>query len=145
MQHLKMGFKVQVLKIILSLSQCKLQKREFVKTVMSCTYVLYVRIIIRIVCAQARSVSLQSDIGNYWPGMYNTAFLVIFMDLCEQGPFWQCCHLHTKLFKNTKEKLFCFMFLSWECTFSHHFVFYFKISLLIQCVTWFIVINCDIY
>ncbi len=40
-----------------------------------------------LVCVQAPSVSLQSDIATYWSGMYNTVFLDIFMDLCEQGLF----------------------------------------------------------
>ncbi len=36
-----------------------------------------------IVCAQVRSVSSQSDIANYWPGMHITAFVFIFADLYE--------------------------------------------------------------
>ncbi len=53
------------------------------------------------------SVSLQRDIANYWPGMHNTVFLFVcllwfFADPCEQGSFWQCCHLYKK---NAKEKL----------------------------------------
>ncbi len=36
---------------------------------------------------QVCTVSLQSGIANYWPGMNNTAFLVIFMDLCKWGLF----------------------------------------------------------
>ncbi len=65
---------------------------EFVQTVASCTCILRVQSI----GVQVRSVSLESDIANNWPGMQYTAFLVVFPDPCEQG----------KLFKNTKEKLF---------------------------------------
>lgn len=32
-----------------------------------------------------RIVCLQSDISNYWPGMLNTAFLIVFAVRCEQG------------------------------------------------------------
>ncbi len=35
------------------------------------------------ICAQACSMSLQSDTANYWPGMSNTAFSVVFLDQCE--------------------------------------------------------------
>ncbi len=46
-----------------------------------------------------RSVSLQSDIANCWPGMHS------FMDLCEQGTFWKHCCVYEKLFKkNTQRK-----------------------------------------
>lgn len=55
------------------LSLRKLQKREFVKTVISSTC---------ITCSVLleRSVSLQRDIAIYWPGLDNTAILVIFAD-----------------------------------------------------------------
>ncbi len=36
---------------------------------------------------QVRTVSFQSDNATYWPGMQNTAFLVIFMDLSVQKYF----------------------------------------------------------
>ncbi len=47
----------------------------------SYAYVLRVQPIGARVC----SVSLQSDITNYLPGMHNTVMLVIFMDLCKRG------------------------------------------------------------
>ncbi len=28
------------------------------------------------------------NVARYWPGVHNTAFLVIFMDLCEQEYFF---------------------------------------------------------
>ncbi len=34
---------------------------------------------------QARSISLQSDIAIYWPGMNNTAILVVSAGPCERG------------------------------------------------------------
>lgn len=48
--------------------------------------------------------NVSNDI-NYWPAIHNTAFLVIFMDPCERGLFWQHCHLYankTKQIKQTK-------------------------------------------
>ncbi len=59
-------------------------------------------------CAQACSVSLQSDIATCWPGMQNAAFLVALTDQCERGLFWQFCCQYAKPFKNAQEKLFCF-------------------------------------
>jgi len=47
----------------------------------SCTFITHSRMCIT--CLQ--DVSWQSQISNYWPGMQNTAFLVIFADPCEQG------------------------------------------------------------
>lgn len=38
------------------------------------------------VYVQARSDFLPSNITNYWPGIHNTAFIVIFMDVFE----WDC-------------------------------------------------------
>ncbi len=54
------------------------------------------------------SVSLQSDIANYWPGMHNTAFLVVFTDSCEQDRFDGVVTCIQKLLKNAQEK--CFQF-----------------------------------
>ncbi len=72
---------------------------------MSCICALNVQTIRR------RNVSLQNDIANYWPGMCNTACLVVFMDQCEQGYFWQCCCLYPKL-KKRKGKVL----VSWPWT-----------------------------
>ncbi len=45
----------------------------------------------RITCSVYRYVRRQSNIDNYWPGMNNTAFLVVFMDLYELGSFFKKC------------------------------------------------------
>ncbi len=65
------------------------------------------------VCVHACSVSIQIDIANYWTGMQNTAFLVIAADPCERGPFWQCCHLYAKLFKNKGQRNNFSIFCTW--------------------------------
>lgn len=57
---------------------------------------------------QPRSVSLQGDIANCWPGMLNTTFLVIFVNLCVHRTFSQHCRLYAQLFKNPKPYLFSF-------------------------------------
>ncbi len=60
-----------------------------------------------ITCVQTRSVYLQSNITNYWPGMNNTAFLVIVTDPCNAAiVFWHIYYLHVKLFKHSKELCF---------------------------------------
>ncbi len=65
---------------MLLLSLCK-RKHGIVKTVMSYICASNVQTIKR------RNVFLQNDIANYWPGMCNTAFSVVFMDQCERGYF----------------------------------------------------------
>ncbi len=58
---------------ILLLSQCKLQKKIICENI----EVMCIHIIVHgQVCAQVLSVSLQSDIANYWPGMQNTTFVL---------------------------------------------------------------------
>jgi len=51
------------------------------------------------------SVSLQSDIAYYWPGMNNTAFLVIFTDPCE----------HCRLYEEKKNIFMLSTLLSCKC------------------------------
>ncbi len=57
---------------------------------------------------RSRVVCLQSDIANYWPGMHNTAFLVVFMDPClyakkHKGKTFlfllHQCHVNLSLYK----------------------------------------------
>ncbi len=54
---------------------------DFVKTVTSrlywCSIYRHVRALEECICAHTHSVSLQCDIANDWPGMRNTALLVI--------------------------------------------------------------------
>ncbi len=68
------------LKILALLSQCKLWKWKWLKTVMS--------------CAIAHRYYVFSSITGLllaWHAYCNTAFSAIFMDLWEQRPFWQLC------------------------------------------------------
>lgn len=105
---MKMGFKVYVFEnntVTVSAYTTKWQICEnsnVIRRHITCSVYRYA-----CVCRRIPSVSLQCAIAIYWPGMNNTAFLVVFLDPCECGSFWQCCHLYVKLFQNqTKTFLF---------------------------------------
>ncbi len=74
------------LKTIPLLSLCKPQKCEFVKTVTSCAHVT--SSVYKYVCRHV--VFLYKVTANYWPGMDNTAFFVVFVAVW-MGSF--CCRV----------------------------------------------------
>ncbi len=99
---LKKGFKVQVFEnppIIF----CVNYKLKFVNS----TCLAYKCV--------SRHVVFLYKVTNYWPGMRNTALLVIFADPCERRLFKQHCCLYTKLFK-IKEITYPFLVQSLTCT-----------------------------
>ncbi len=102
--------KCKFLKTLLLSSLCKLQKCESVKTVKSCVCALCVQSI-DTVCVQVCSVYSQSDIANYWPGMYNTVFLAISVNPCDQRSL---SSVH-KTFKKRKRKTLLYFVQSSSC------------------------------
>ncbi len=64
---------------------------------------LYALSLQEFIITQARSVSSQSEIAIYWPGMHNTAFIVVFTDLREWGSFDNVV-ICTQIFSKTQKK-----------------------------------------
>ncbi len=58
----------------------------------TCSVDRYAQILAECTCAQKHSVPLQSDIGNYWPGLHQTVILVM-----------SCIHVNWDCF----EKIVC--------------------------------------
>ncbi len=90
---------------------------KFVKTATSCACVLCV-------CAQVHSVSLQSDIAIYWPGIHNTEFLVVFVDFLWMGIVLTTSSSGRKTFQKRKGKFLlhcCRVNVPWAFVFINKF------------------------
>lgn len=62
-----------------------IQQRQFGRLSVKSTKRKFVKTAMHICCVKSIGIHRHSD--NYWPGMNNTAFLVVFVDPFERGLF----------------------------------------------------------